>query len=152
MIFGDKLSDHYYIVSYVSNTADVSNSYWNPPKISFVQLAASIMACSCIHMYKYISRPDCYYTDTDSTILGSPLPEEEISSIELGKVKMEYFVEKGIFLAPKSYSLSTPNVGDIIKYKGPAKNIVNDGWFESQLANMSRTQQVTIASHFQIDW
>lgn len=92
--FGDKLSEYYYIVSYVSNKEDVDNSSWDPPKISAVQLAAAITACSRIHMYKYISRPDCYYTDTDSAILGSPLPEEEVSSIELGKLKMEYFVKK----------------------------------------------------------
>ena len=43
------------------------------------------------------SHPDYYYTDTDSAILGSPLPEEEISSTKLGTLKMEYFVKKGIF-------------------------------------------------------
>jgi hypothetical protein len=46
-------------------------------------------------MYKYISRPDCYYTDTDSAILGSPLPEEEVSSTELGKLKLEHIVDYG---------------------------------------------------------
>ena len=40
----------------------------------------------------------------------------------------------------------------IIKHKGLAKNLVNVGWFESQLAYMSRTQQVTVASNFWIDW
>ncbi|GLU24453.1 hypothetical protein SLE2022_403860 [Rubroshorea leprosula] len=75
-IFGDKLSEHYYIVSYVSNTGNVNDSDWNPPKISAVQLSAAITACARIHMYQYISRSDCYYTDTDSAVLGSPLPED----------------------------------------------------------------------------
>lgn len=70
LIYGDKLSEHYYIVTYVSNRS-VDDSDWNPPKISAVQLAAAITACARIHMYQYISRPDCYYTDTDSAILGS---------------------------------------------------------------------------------
>lgn len=48
---GNKLSEHYYIVSYVSNTGNVDDSDWNPPKIS--QLAAAITACSRIHMYKF---------------------------------------------------------------------------------------------------
>ena len=151
-IFGDKLSEHYYIVSYHSNTGDVDDSEWNPPRISAVQLAAAITACSRIHMYKYISRPDCYYTDTDSAILGSPLPEDEISSFELGKLKIEHFVKKGIFLAPKSYTLFTKDGGDIIKHKGPAKDFVNVEWFESQLADLSRTKQITVESHFRIDW
>lgn len=103
-------------------------------------------------MYKYISRPDCYYTDTDSVILGSPLPEDEISSIVLGKLKMEHYVKKGIFLAPKSYTLVTEDAGDIIKHKGPAKDFVNVEWFESQYADLSRTKQITVESNFRMDW
>ena len=76
LIFGDKLSDHTYIVSYLCNTSNVDDLDWNPPKISVVQVFAAITACSHIHMYKYISREDCYYTNTDSAILGSPLPKE----------------------------------------------------------------------------
>lgn len=151
LILGDKLSEHYYIVSYVSNTGHVDDSDWNPPRISAVQMAAAITACSRIHMYKYISRPDCYYTDTDSAILGSPLPEDEISS-ELGKLKMEYKVKKGIFLAPKSYTIVTEDAGDIIKHKGPAKDLVNVEWFESQYVDPSRTKQLTLESNFRIDW
>ena len=151
LIFGDKLSEHYYIVSYASNTGNVDNSDWNPPRISAVQLAAAITACARIHMYQYISRPDCYYTDTDSAVLGSPLPEEEISS-ELGKFKLEHFVKKGIFLAPKSYMLVTDDDCDIIKHKGPAKGLVNSEWFESQYADLSRTERITVESNFRIDW
>lgn len=85
-IFADKLGDSkYYIVSYKMNTERVSDSYWDPPKISAVQLAAAITACARIHMYPYISRRDCYYTDTDSVVLASPLPSDEVSSSELGK-------------------------------------------------------------------
>lgn len=152
LIFGDKLSEHYYIVCYVSNTGHVDDSDWDPPKISAVQLAAAITACSRIHMYKYISRPDCYYTDTDSAILGSPLPEDDISSIELGKLKMEHFVKEGIFLAPKTYALITEDKGEIIKHKGPAKGFVNIEWFMSQYADPSRTKQITLDSNFRIDW
>lgn len=101
-------------------------------------------------MYQYISRPDCYYTDTDSVVLGSPLPEDWISP--LGKFKLEHIVKTGIFLAPKSYTLVTDDAGDIIKHKGPAKGIVNHEWFESQYADLSRTKQITIESNFRIDW
>ncbi|KAF5182439.1 Dna polymerase, partial [Thalictrum thalictroides] len=87
----EKLNDHYYIVNYVSNKsfADNNDDDWKPTKMSAVHLAAAITACARIHMYPYISRTDCYYTDTDSIVLGSPLPDDMISSMELGKVKLE---------------------------------------------------------------
>lgn len=147
----NKLSDNNYIVNYRINTRYVDDSNWNPPKISAVQMSAAITACSRIHMYKYISRPDCHYTDTDSAILGSPLPEDEISSIELGKLKIEHFVKNGCFLAPKSYKLETEDGGNIIKHKGPAKNVVNDEWFDLQYADLSRSERITMENNFKID-
>ena len=151
-INGDKLSEKYYVVSYYTNTLECSDSEWNAPKHSAVQLAAAITACARIHMYKYISRPDCYYTDTDSVVLGSPLPEEEISSTELGKLKLEYELNTGIFLGGKSYALETKQSGDIVKHKGLAKQSVSLKWFQEQYADLFRTQQVTVVSNFRIDW
>jgi len=145
------LGDHYYIISYKVNTSKVEDIEWNPPRISAVQMAAAITACARIHMYKYISRPDCYYTDTDSAVLGSPLPEEEVSSIELGKLKMEYYVKKGIFLAPKSYTLVTEDAGNIIKHKGPAKDLVSREWYELQYTDPSRTEEIIHKRNFFID-
>lgn len=110
-----KLSDYYYLVSYRGNTPFVDDSDWDPPRISAVQLAAAITACARIHMYKYISREDCYYTDTDSAVLGSPLPDDEVSPIELGKLKLEYRVLEGYFLAPKTYHLQTSKNENLIK-------------------------------------
>ncbi|KAL2457040.1 DNA polymerase [Forsythia ovata] len=149
LIMGDKLSEHYYIVSYYSNTGAVD---WKPPKISAVQLAAAITACSRIHMYKYISRPDCYYTDTDSAILEVELPSEEVSSTELGKLKRENYINKGFFLAAKNYLLDTKEDDVIIKHKGLAKDKVDYEWFVSQYADLSRTKRITVESKFRIDW
>lgn len=153
IISGNKLSDHYFMVSYHSHTGHASNSSdWKLPTNSAVQLSAAITACARIHMYKYISRPDCYYTDTDSAILGNPLPEDEISSIELGKLKQEHIVKKAYFLAPKSYTLLTSTDDIIIKHKGLAKNMVDYEWFVSQYTDLSRTKQGTVESSFRIDW
>ncbi|CAB4280624.1 unnamed protein product [Prunus armeniaca] len=125
---------------------------WNPPKNSAVQLAAAITASARIYMYPYISREDCYYTDTDSVVLGQPLPKEVISSSVLGKFKLEDRVMKGYFLAPKSYCYIAIGGSNILKYKGPAKNQVNQEWFESQYADPSRTKQVPVEANFRIDW
>ncbi|KAF7154287.1 hypothetical protein RHSIM_Rhsim01G0136300 [Rhododendron simsii] len=84
LIFGDMLSDNYYIVAYHSNTGTGSD-YWNPSKNFAVQLAAAITASARIYMYPYISREDYHYMDTDSVVLGQPLLEEVISSSVLGK-------------------------------------------------------------------
>ncbi|KAK3027204.1 hypothetical protein RJ639_040375 [Escallonia herrerae] len=137
-IYADKLSSHYFIVSYLTNTAVASGTDWVPPRISVVQLAAAIITCSRIHMYPYISRPDCYYTDTDSVVLGSPLPEGEISSTVLGKFKLEHNIKKGLFLAPKSYSFETQEGEQILKHKGLAKSLVD--------------KMTSIYNNFRIDW
>lgn len=151
LLFGEMLSENYYIVAYHSNTG-TGLDYWNPPKNSAVQLAAAITASARIYMYPYISREDCYYTDTDSVVLGKPLPEEEINSTFIGKFKLEHKVLKGYFLAPKSYSLITEEGANVLKYKGPAKNLVKPEWFESQYADPSRTELVPVSANFRIDW
>lgn len=66
----EKLTDHYYIVNYIVNSTTVDDTAWKAPKMSAVQLSAAITACARIYMYPFISRPDCYYTDTDSVVLG----------------------------------------------------------------------------------
>lgn len=154
LIFGDMLSENSYIVAYHSNTdkGDKGSDYWNPPKNSAVQLAAAITASARIYMYPYISREDCYYTDTDSVVLGQPLPKELISSSVLGKFKLEDRIMKGYFLAPKAYFYTAIDGTNVLKYKGPAKSLVYPEWFESQYADPSRTEMVPVTANFRIDW
>ena len=139
------------LVSYKINEEDSWTSEWDPPMLSAVCLSAAITACARIHMYSYISRSDCYYTDTDSVVLGSPLPEDRISSTELGKFKLEHFVDRAHFITPKCYLLKTKS-GNIIKNKGIAKDLVDADWFESQYLNPSQTITKTIDRYFMIDW
>nr|YP_009861441.1 uncharacterized protein [Mirabilis himalaica]QKN19338.1 uncharacterized protein [Mirabilis himalaica] len=148
----EKLTDHYYIVNYITNSSLVDDANWKAPKMSAVHLAAAITACARIHMYPHISRPDCYYTDTDSIVLGSPLSDDLISSTEMGKFKLEYRVKRGIFLAPKTYSLLTEDENQIIKHKGPAKDFVTSEWFLKQFADPSQTELITMNQNFRIDW
>lgn len=149
----EKLNDKKYIINYWTNTEDLSDTDWSPPRISAIQLSAAITAGARIYMYPYISRDDCYYTDTDSVVLGNPLPEGMISSSELGKFKLEHNVKKGIFLAPKSYCIKTQD-GDkvIIKHKGLAKALVDEKWFEAQYADITKITQQEVTTNFKIDW
>ena len=155
LIRSSMLSENNYIVAYHSNFGTGSD-YWNPLKNSAVQLATAIITSARIYMYPFISIEDCYYTDTDSVVLGHPLPKEVISSTELGKFKLEDKIKKGFFLAPKSYCYSprdsTNGLKNVLKHKGPAKNLVNQKWFESQYADPSRTEQVRVEANFRIDW
>ncbi|TXG60781.1 hypothetical protein EZV62_012144 [Acer yangbiense] len=144
-LIAEELNVKYNIISYVTD----NDSELNQHRISAVQLSA---ACARIHMYDYIKRDDCYYTDTYSAVLGNELPQDETSSIELGKLKLEHFVLKGCFLAPKTYTLLTQEKGKIIKHKGVGKGSVDFEWFEKQLANLNRKIKVKVESPFKIDW
>ena len=120
--------------------------------MSAVRLSAAVTAYALIHMYPYISRDDCYYTDTDSVVLRSPLLDEVISSIAMGKFKLEHFVKRGIFLAPKSYMLVIEDDRHIIEHKGPTKDLITSEWFQRQLADLSLMEQISTSANFRIDW
>lgn len=147
------LREDLYMVSYHSNM-EKGPDYWKPPKNSAIQLAAAITASARIYMYKYISREDCYYTDTDSIVLGNPLPDDLISSSVLGMFKLEDQIKKGYFLAPKCYSYTTEEDGKnhVTKFKGAAKSIIKPDWFKQQYADPYRIIPASVTSNFRINW
>lgn len=139
--------------SYWSNSGkENSSKRWSPPRNSAVQLAAAITACARIYMYPLISRDDCYYTDTDSVVLGQPLPEDLISSSDLGKLKLEEKMEKGDFLAAKSYYYQKEDGKDVVKHKGPAKAYVSGEWFEKIYQDFTMEEKVMVSSNFGVDF
>lgn len=148
----EKLTDNYYIVSYITNSLSIGDDDWKAPKMSAVHIAAAITASARIHMYKHIASPDCYYTDTDSIVLGSPLPDDLVSSTEMGKFKMEYKVNQGFFLAPKCYYLRCEDGSNIIKHKGPAKEFITSDWFKELYGDPSLTKHISTSANFRIDW
>ena len=147
---GDYLGNDKYVLSYYTNMGDTIDR-WDPPKNSAIQIAAAITACSSIYMYPYISRDDCYYTDTDSVVLGKPLPEEVVSSSIIGKFQLEARIKKGFFLAPKSYYYSSKEKGDVIKYKGAAKEHVDAEWFETQYKHPENIVKREFVSNFRVN-
>lgn len=134
IIFCELLYENKYVISFHSNT-DKGPDYWKPPENSAVQLAAAITAYARIYMYPYISREDSYYTDTDSVVLGQPIPDEEVSPSSLGKFKLEDFILEGYFLAPKSYYYKTKEKKDVLKFKGPLKDHVRKDIFNTLYLN-----------------
>ena len=94
-----------------------------------VAISAAITAYSRIHMshlkmYCVENNIKLYYSDTDSIYVNKPLPEELIDSKILGKLKIEYILNKAIFLAPKVYCLETVDGKIISKVKGLKSNLV----------------------------
>ncbi|XP_051115591.1 DNA polymerase-like [Andrographis paniculata] len=115
-----------------------------------VHISAAITAYARIHMYPFISRPDCLYTDTDSVFLQNPLPDEYISSTELGKFKLESTPRYCIFAAPKAYFEYNEDKDNVLKFKGAAKEYVTEEWFHTVLQDPYHTEQHTIHSDFRV--
>jgi hypothetical protein len=112
-----------------------------------ISIAAAISAYARIHMSQFKNNPDfiLYYTDTDSIYINKPLPKEMISNTILGKMKLEYIIDKAIFLAPKVYYLETENGKVIYKVKGLSHKIeLNKDDFNNLLFKESTLQKLQI--------
>lgn len=147
----EKLNEEYYIVQYISNT-NVDDHDWKAPRLSAVHLSAAITSYARIYMHPYLSRPDCIYTDTDSIILTSPLPDECISKDEIGKFKLEYPDNKGgIFLAPKFYIILDKD-GPVMKLKGPGKGVVKEELYHNIMKDITYKNKLLMEANFKISW
>ena len=88
-----------------------------------VVISAAITAYARIHMCKIksyiLSRGgNIYYSDTDSIVTDIKLGENMVDSSKLGKLKLEHFVKKGIFISNKTYCLIDDNYNFINNAKG----------------------------------
>ena len=90
-----------------------------------VPISAAITAYGRIHISKIkllIESQNMggkvYYSDTDSIVTDIKLPEHMISPKDLGKLKLEHKIDKGIFISVKTYCLITDDQKVIIKAKG----------------------------------
>jgi hypothetical protein len=98
-----------------SNIIDIENTF---PGVS-VAISAAVTAYGRVYMCKLkilILKlgGKIYYSDTDSIVTDLDLEHiipNRIDSKELGKLKKEYYVEKGYFISGKTYCL----IADIIK-------------------------------------
>ncbi|KAG5606576.1 hypothetical protein H5410_028068 [Solanum commersonii] len=115
-------------------------------------LAMDITACARIHMHSYISRDDCHYTDTNSVLLNGLLQYSNISSMELGKFKLECASYEGICLAAKSYTLFKEGHNVVIKHKGVAKSLLTLEWYKKQCENLNRIAEAVLKTLFYVNW
>lgn len=88
-----------------------------------IAIASAITSYARIHMSQFKNNPNynLYYSDTDSIIIDRELPKDLVN-INLGFMKLENKIKKGIFLAPKVYGYVTENNKEIIKVKGKNKS------------------------------
>ena len=81
---------------------------YNSTVNSNVAIASAITAYARIHMIPYKLNNNCYYSDTDSVILGNELGEEQIG-LEIGLMKQELkgeLIKEAYFLGLKQYGYS----------------------------------------------
>jgi hypothetical protein len=88
-----------------------------------ISTAAAVISYARIHMAKimlYIleNGGTIYYTDTDSIVCNIKLPDELVDSKELGKLKLEYVIKEGYFIADKVYAFKTVDDKLVKRAKG----------------------------------
>jgi spore cortex formation protein SpoVR/YcgB (stage V sporulation) len=112
-----------------------------------IAIAAAVTAYARIHMSQFKNNPDfklfCFFSNTDSVYFYKPKPKHLVNSKNLGKMKMENIIDKGIFLAPKMYYLENKDGKVIYKVKGLSHDIEltrND--FENLLFKQSTLQRL----------
>lgn len=104
------------------------------------QISSAITAYARILMYKLKffcvdNSLGCLYTDTDSIVVDGVFNLNYISVMELGKLKVEYSLFTGYFLAPKMYYIyNTFFNKKVVKGVGLFEvKTINIFWFNSKL-------------------
>lgn len=92
-----------------------------------VAISAAVTAYGRIHISRIkksilLMAGSIYYSDTDSIVTNLELPKQMVDNKALGKLKLEHFVEKGYFIAGKTYCLVLENGTCVIKAKGVEKS------------------------------
>jgi hypothetical protein len=133
------LDNGYHIVSYKVPRVNKDGDDISSMNVS-IGIAAAITAYARNHMQQYLQDKDLivYYTDTDSVVTNKTLDNKHVGS-SLGQMKLEYIVNKGIFLAPKVYTEITDHSKTITKCKGLKDNNIDYSIFEDLLIKDAKT-------------
>ena len=94
------------------------------PSAVHISAAISAYARMSINKFKNIPGNPCIYSDTDSVVLPKSLPLNFIGK-ELGQMKLEHQIEKGIFIRKKLYAI-IDNMGNLtVKSSGVKSSTLN---------------------------
>jgi hypothetical protein len=110
-----------------SSEKDLNNSKMSKNRFDVsIAVAVGVTGYARIFMssIKNLKDTTLYYSDTDSAILDKPLNKSMIGS-ELGKFKLEYVFEEGIFLCSKVYGLKYYNENGEIEEEVKIKGLKN---------------------------
>jgi hypothetical protein len=108
------------------------------PSAVHIAAAISSYARMIINDFKNIPGNPCVMSDTDSVILTKPLPECYIGK-ELGQLKLEQTINKGIFIRKKLYCIINYEDLEIVKSSGVDPSRLNYNLFLKLLNGESVT-------------
>ena len=123
-----KLDNHYIIIRH-----DLANYQYDESKDLYhgldvnIGIAAAITAGGRMWMTQFKNERGIklYYSDTDSIIINTQLPDQWVGN-NLGQFKLEYEIDRAVFIAPKVYGFITSDGDEIIKVKGVGKEALQD--------------------------
>jgi hypothetical protein len=127
MVSYTKKLDYYIIKShgldFIKLLAKYKYSESQSINITSIPISAAVTSYARMHITKlkldiFKVGGKIYYSDTDSIVTDIQLPENMIHLSEIGKLKLEYIVKKGIFISGKLYTIIDDNDNIIIKAKG----------------------------------
>ena len=124
------------------------NKILNVPSAIHIAVAISSYARIIINDYKNIPGNPCIMSDTDSAILPKPLPNHLVSK-ELGKMKLENKINKGIFIRKKLYCILNSNNQITIRSSGVDSSRLNYNSFIKLLKGESLTIE---KKTFNVEW
>lgn len=115
------------IVKIASKHSDEEKQMLN---VTSVQISAAITAYGRIHISKLkidvMKMGDTiYYSDTDSLVTDIKLPDNMVDTKEIGKLKLQHEIKKGIFISGKTYCFVTKSNEFINKAKGVNSKSLN---------------------------
>lgn len=126
--FGQKFQDKENLIPFNHTPEELARFDWFEHVGDFIRIKEDrIPASFCIpiwasyvtsygrlELYKYLTRYRAYYCDTDSVTIKGSIPENK----ELGGVKCEIRIKRGVIIKPKFYAHVGVNFKDHVRVKG----------------------------------
>ena len=111
----------------IKNILSEEEDHYNGPDVN-IAVAGFITGAARVYMSRFKNNSsltgNLYYSDTDSIVTDKELPQHLVG-VELGQLKLEHVVRKGVFLAPKAYILEAVNGEVVIRVKGVIEETVS---------------------------